>query len=87
MFASVSQSASKGGALAGYETVLGVREGFPLRQEFLKRRGGGRERGTSFTTAFAGSGTRGNTNTWVFSSQQSRCSLALEANESSIMNI
>lgn len=41
MFASVSQSASKGGALAGYETVLGVREGFPLRQEFLKRRGGG----------------------------------------------
>lgn len=40
MFASVSQSASKGGALAGYETVLGVREGFPLRQEFLERGGG-----------------------------------------------
>lgn len=36
MSASVShQSPSKGGALAGYETVLRVKEGFPLRQEYL----------------------------------------------------
>ena len=78
MSASVSQSPSKGGALAGYETVLRVKEGFPLRQEYLGE--------TCSRLGFAGGGMRGNTNICVIS-QQSRCSLALEANKSSVMSI